>query len=150
MFPLLLYRDVAGCKLAQRDTAKKPARDVRVGGPVVNPGVRLLLILPHRTKPPTCYAHDDGDAREVATEHSLLFTLKGSRLNVNERKNWALVKFHMLAIYYTYYNFCRIHQTLRVTPAMEAGLAHHVWSIEELVGLLEPKSILDGLYRRVA
>ena len=35
------------------------------------------------------------------------------------------------------YNFCRIHQTLRVTPAMEAGIADHVWNIEELVGLLD-------------
>jgi hypothetical protein len=34
------------------------------------------------------------------------------------------------------YNFCRIHQTLRVTPAMEAGIANHVWSLEEIVGLL--------------
>jgi hypothetical protein len=30
-----------------------------------------------------------------------------------------------------------MHQTLRVTPAMEAGLADHVWSLEALVGLLE-------------
>jgi hypothetical protein len=29
----------------------------------------------------------------------------------------------MVAIYHTYYNFCRVHQTLRVTPAMEAGIA---------------------------
>src|SRR5882762_7971752 len=36
-----------------------------------------------------------------------------------------------------HYNFCRVHQTLRVTPAMEAGLTDHVWSVEELVGLLE-------------
>jgi hypothetical protein len=36
-----------------------------------------------------------------------------------------------------YYNFCKIHQTLRVTLAMEAGLSDHVWSIEDLVGLLE-------------
>lgn len=35
------------------------------------------------------------------------------------------------------YNFCRIHQNLRVTPAMEAALTDHVWSLEELVGLLE-------------
>ncbi len=46
---------------------------------------------------------------------------------------------HMAAIYFTYYNFCRVQQTLRVTPAMEAGLADHVWSLEELVGLLEGK-----------
>ena len=41
-----------------------------------------------------------------------------------------------IALHYMHYNYCRIHQTLRVTPAMEAGLADHVWSIEELVGLL--------------
>lgn len=33
-------------------------------------------------------------------------------------------------------HFARIHQTLRVTPAMEAGIANHVWSLEEIVGLL--------------
>jgi len=32
-----------------------------------------------------------------------------------------------------YYNFCRVHQTLRVTPAMQAGISNHVWGVEELV-----------------
>ncbi len=45
----------------------------------------------------------------------------------------------MVAIYHAYYNFCRVHQTLRVTPAMEVGLADHVWTLEELVGVLERK-----------
>jgi hypothetical protein len=40
-----------------------------------------------------------------------------------------------------YYNFCRIHQTLRVTPAMEAGISNHVWSVEELVGLVEGTNV---------
>jgi hypothetical protein len=44
---------------------------------------------------------------------------------------------HALALYFMYYNFARIHQTLRVTPAMEAGIANHVWSLEEIVGLLK-------------
>lgn len=43
----------------------------------------------------------------------------------------------MVALYFMYYNFGRIHQTLRVTPAMQAGIADHVWSIEEIVSLLE-------------
>jgi len=34
-------------------------------------------------------------------------------------------------------NFCRIHQTLRITPAMEAGLSDHVWKMEEIVSLLD-------------
>ena len=42
----------------------------------------------------------------------------------------------MTALYFQFYNFARVHQTLRVTPAMEAGIADHVWSIEELVALL--------------
>ena len=42
----------------------------------------------------------------------------------------------MVALYFMYYNFGRVHQTLRVTPAMEAGISDHVWSIEEIVRLL--------------
>lgn len=41
-----------------------------------------------------------------------------------------------IALHYMHYNFCRVHQTLRVTPAMEAGIAEHVWSIREIVDLL--------------
>lgn len=44
---------------------------------------------------------------------------------------------HMLALFFCYYNFCRVHQTLRVTPAMEAGIAAHVWSLAEIVALLD-------------
>lgn len=44
---------------------------------------------------------------------------------------------HSIAVHYMYYNFCRIHQSLRVTPAMEAGVSSHVWSIEEIVNLLQ-------------
>lgn len=43
---------------------------------------------------------------------------------------------HAVALHYMHYNFCRIHQTLRVTPAMEAGVSDHVWSLDELIALL--------------
>jgi len=52
----------------------------------------------------------------------------------------AAVNLHMM-----HYNFCRMHQTLRVAPAMEAGLARHVWSVDEIVRLLG-----DGEGRRSA
>ncbi len=42
-----------------------------------------------------------------------------------------------VALHFMYYNFCRVHQTLRVTPAMEAGIAAHVWSLVEIVALLD-------------
>jgi hypothetical protein len=38
-----------------------------------------------------------------------------------------------VALHFAYYNFCRVHKTLRVTPAMEAGLTDHVWTIAELI-----------------
>ncbi len=41
------------------------------------------------------------------------------------------------ALYMMFYNFARVHHTLRITPAMAAGVSSHVWSIEEIVGLLE-------------
>ena len=42
----------------------------------------------------------------------------------------------MVSLYFMYYNFARAHQMLRVTPAMEAGISDHVWSVEKIVGLL--------------
>jgi IS1 family transposase len=44
---------------------------------------------------------------------------------------------HSVALFYMHYNFARVHQTLRVTPAMEAGIASHVWSIQEIVALAD-------------
>jgi len=48
---------------------------------------------------------------------------------------------HSVALFYMHYNFVRVHQTLRVTPAMEAGLTQHVWSIEEIVALADEPAI---------
>jgi hypothetical protein len=41
-----------------------------------------------------------------------------------------------VALWFMYYNFCRVHTTLRVTPATEASISNHVWTIDELCGLL--------------
>lgn len=48
-----------------------------------------------------------------------------------------------VAIFMTWYNFGRVHQTLKMTPAMKAGIASRAWTVEQMVGLLEavePKS----------
>lgn len=47
---------------------------------------------------------------------------------------------HAVALHFMFYNYCRVHQSLRVTPAMEAGLTNRVWSLEDLVGLIEGTS----------
>lgn len=45
--------------------------------------------------------------------------------------------YYQVALHFMHYNFCRVHKSLRVTPAMEAGISDHVWSIEEIVRLLD-------------
>jgi hypothetical protein len=44
---------------------------------------------------------------------------------------------HMVALYAVWYNFVRIHKTLRVTPAMEAGVSDHLMSLEDVVGIVD-------------
>lgn len=49
---------------------------------------------------------------------------------------------HSVSIFFMFYNFARVHQTLRVTPAMEAGLTDHVWTVEEIVGLVQEEDVV--------
>jgi transposase-like protein/IS1 family transposase len=55
-----------------------------------------------------------------------------TRLSNGFSKKWQNLK-AAYALWFAYYDFCRVHQTLRVTPAMEAGIADHVWEIDELL-----------------
>jgi IS1 family transposase len=56
-----------------------------------------------------------------------------------------------IALHFMHYNFCRVHKTLRVTPAMEAGLSGHVWTVEELGSIMpEPVAKKRGAYKKRA
>ena len=44
---------------------------------------------------------------------------------------------HMISLYTLWYNFCRVHKTLRVTPAMEAKLTDHIWPVERIVEAMD-------------
>lgn len=44
---------------------------------------------------------------------------------------------HMTAIFWTYYNFCRVHMTIKTAPAVKAGLVEKPWTMEDLIGLLD-------------
>lgn len=55
-----------------------------------------------------------------------------TRLTNAFSKKWYNLK-AAFALQFGYYNLCRIHQTLRVTPAMEAGITDHVWDIGEML-----------------
>jgi hypothetical protein len=56
-----------------------------------------------------------------------------TRLTNAFSKKWENLK-AALAVYFAHYNFVRVHQTLRITPAMEAELTDHLWTWEELLG----------------
>jgi IS1 family transposase len=60
-------------------------------------------------------------------------TRRLTRLTNAFSKKWD--NFDMaLALHFAYYNFCKVHGSLRVTPAMEAGITDHIWSWDELIG----------------
>ncbi|ODS32134.1 MAG: hypothetical protein SCARUB_02736 [Candidatus Scalindua rubra] len=44
---------------------------------------------------------------------------------------------HAVALHFMHYNFVRIHKTLRMTPAMKAGVTNHLWEIEDILSLLD-------------
>jgi IS1 family transposase len=53
---------------------------------------------------------------------------------------------HQVALYFMHYNYCRVHSSLRVTPAMEAGLTDHIWTLAELCNILperKPNARID-------
>jgi IS1 family transposase len=82
------------------------------------------------------------DLRKASTSHSERQNLtvrmgmrRMTRLtNAFSKKWWNL--YWAYAVQFAYYNFCRIHQTLRTTPAMEAGITDHVWDIKEILSFL--------------
>jgi IS1 family transposase len=105
----------------------------------------------HRYSPATCIGCDmktvnvDPDSAHVSTSYieRQNLTMRMSMRRFTCLTNGFSKKIenhgHAMALHFMHYNFCRIHKTLRVTPAMEAGLTDHVWSMEELVSLLETK-----------
>ena len=58
---------------------------------------------------------------------------------------------HSVALHFMYYNFCRIHRTLKITPAMAAGVTERLWEIGDIVKLIEaaePKPGPRGPYKK--
>jgi IS1 family transposase len=81
------------------------------------------------------------DPKRISTSHVERFNLtirmhmrRFTRLT-NAHSKKIENHMHAFAIHAVHYNFVRIHQTIRVTPAMEAGISDHVWTMEDLVGL---------------
>jgi IS1 family transposase len=102
----------------------------RVYSPPICTGTRRRMIIgdPARHLISTSYAERQNLTIRMGNRRFTRLTNAFSKKLENHK--------HALAIFFMHYNFCRIHMALRVTPAMEAGIADHVWSLEEIVNLL--------------
>jgi hypothetical protein len=86
-----------------------------------------------------------GNPREISTSYveRQNLTLRMHQRRFTRLTNAFSKKFEhhvaAVALYATHYNFCRVHETLRITPAMQLGVTDHVWSIGELID-----AALDG------
>jgi len=83
--------------------------------------------------------YGDPDMAKVCTSHVERQNLnirmgmrRMTRLTNAFSKKWTKL-YATLAVFFTYHNFCRVHSSLRVTPAMEAGITDHIWSLSELL-----------------
>lgn len=81
----------------------------------------------------------DPDPNEICTSHvernnltMRTFLRRLTRLPLGFSKKLENLK-HAIALHFAFYNFCRAYKSLRVTPAMEAGLGDHVWTLGELL-----------------
>jgi IS1 family transposase len=79
------------------------------------------------------------ERKEICTSHVErnnltmgTFLRRLTRLSLGFSKKLENLK-HAVALHFAHYNFCRVHKSLRVTPAMEAGLTDHVWTLSELL-----------------
>jgi transposase-like protein/IS1 family transposase len=82
------------------------------------------------------------DLDRASTSHverkngSLRQWCKLTRLTYAYSKKWEHLH-AALALHFAYYDFCRVHRSLRVTPAMESGVTDHVWTLRELIALID-------------
>ena len=57
-----------------------------------------------------------------------------------DKTSGLFAQLHMLSLHFVHYNFCRIHKTLRVTPAMEAGVSDTLRDVEWIVSLIDARA----------
>lgn len=93
------------------------------------------MILGLNSKPPAWKDAEDGKRNHIERQNLTMRMAirRFTRLTNAFSKKLDNLK-AAIALHFAHYNFCRVHKTLRVTPAMEAGITDHVWSVAELLG----------------
>ena len=121
---------------------------VKIYGPDTNEGAA------HRYSPPQCIGcetnvvsgNPDPDHISTSYVERQNLTMRMAMRRFTRLTNGFSKKIenhrHAVALHFMHYNFARVHQTLRVTPAMEAGVADHVWTIEEIIALIPQEEVV--------
>jgi len=122
-----------GCDIDYATLVKiygKAQEEIRYS-PAVCLGATAAVITgnPDRAKISTSYVERSNLTMRMSMRRFTLLTNGFSKKVENLR--------HAVALYAVHYNFCRVHQTLRVTPAMEAGLTTRIYDVQDIVGLLQ-------------
>jgi hypothetical protein len=106
---------------------------------------------PGRYSPPTCIGCRrktvSGKPQRKGVSTSIVdrqnMTMRMSMRRFNRLTNAFSKKVenleHAVALHFLHHSFCRVHQTLRVSPAMAAGVTDHLWDVADIVHLLESK-----------
>ncbi len=102
-----------------------------------------------RHSPPVCIAAErdpitgSPDRKHISTSYierqnlTMRMSLRRFTCLTNAFSKKLENHFCAVSLHFMYYNFARVHQTLKTTPAMAAGVTDHVWTVEEIVGLLD-------------
>lgn len=119
--------------------------------------------LVERSMTPSLYLGVGAETPTAGSNPALSAIHKGANNMDNLEKFLAFVKsqsefhtrlenhLHMLSLYFVHYNFVRIHKTLKVTPAMEAGVSNELHDMEWIVGLIDentPEPKKRGPYKK--
>ena len=90
-----------------------------------------------RPHPPIWMSGTQPESAVLAGERGIGFMHFSLSDPFRDGREGALLPGHALAIYFMHYNFVRIHQTLRCTPAMEVGVTDKLWSLDDMAALVE-------------
>ena len=102
--------------------------------PAICTGAKKIPVTGNPDQAHISTSHVERQNLNHADEHAQVHTPDQRLFQKVENHGYAI------ALHFVHYNFCRIHKTLRVTPAMEAGLTTDIMSIEEIVKLANPNS----------
>lgn len=118
------------CDFAQlvKTYAQNPAEDDRRYSPAVCTGAKKVVVNGNPDQTKICTSHVERQNLTMRMQIRRLTRLTNAFSRKLDNHKAAI------ALHFAYYNFCRIHGSLRVTPAMEAEVSDHVWTLKELLG----------------